>query len=41
MVGAWPLVRFSFDTIDKELTYSFPACVRHWLGTDDQARDIL
>ena len=40
---AWPLVRFSFDTIDKELTKPAPSPpdARHWLGTDDQARDVL
>ena len=40
---AWPLIRFSFDTIDKELTKPAPSPpdARHWLGTDDQARDVL
>ena len=40
---AWPIVRFSFDTIDKELTKPAPSPpdARHWLGTDDQARDVL
>ena len=40
---AWPIVRFSYDTIDKELTKPAPSPpdTRHWLGTDDQARDVL
>lgn len=40
---AWPLVRFSYDTIDRELgqTAPSPPDSRHWLGTDDQARDVF
>jgi len=40
---AWPLARFSFDTIDRELgqTAPSPPDSRHWLGTDDQARDVF
>ena len=39
----WPLVPFSYDTIDYELEVPAPAppSARHWLGTDDQARDVL
>ncbi len=39
----WPLVPFSYDTIDYELAVPAPAppSSRHWLGTDDQARDVL
>jgi microcin C transport system permease protein len=40
---AWPLVPFSYDTIDRELgqTAPSPPDARHWLGTDDQARDVF
>ena len=40
---AWPLVPFSYDTIDRELgqTAPSPPDGRHWLGTDDQARDVF
>ncbi len=39
----WPLIPFSYDTIDKELTSPAPSAPdsRHWLGTDDKARDVL
>lgn len=39
----WPLVRFSYDTIDFDLGGSAPTRpdARHWFGTDDQARDVL
>ena len=39
----WPLVPYSFNTIDYELEVAAPAppSARHWLGTDDQARDVL
>jgi microcin C transport system permease protein len=39
----WPPVPFRYDTIDWELPGSAPAApsVRHWLGTDDQGRDLL
>ncbi len=38
-----PLVPWSYDTIDYETERVFPAAPdrRHWLGTDDQGRDIL
>ena len=40
---AWPIIRFSYNTIDKELAEPAPSppSLRHWLGTDDQARDVL
>ena len=40
---AWPMVPFSYDTIDLELgqTAPSPPDTRHWLGTDDQARDVF
>ena len=39
----WPLVPYSYDTIDYELDVPAPSppSSRHWLGTDDQARDVL
>ena len=39
----WPPVRFSCDTIIRDLGRPAPAppSARNWLGTDDQARDVL
>lgn len=39
----WPLIPYSYDTIDFELQSSHPSApsARHWLGTDDQGRDVL
>ena len=39
----WPMVRYSFDTVDYDLTVPAPAppSADHWLGTDDQARDVV
>ena len=38
-----PFIPWSYDTIDYEARGVFPAPPdrRHWLGTDDQGRDIL
>ncbi|MCR9174583.1 MAG: ABC transporter permease [Alphaproteobacteria bacterium] len=38
----WPLIPFSYQTIDRELSTPAPSPpdARHWLGTDDQARDV-
>ncbi|MCR9072707.1 MAG: ABC transporter permease [Alphaproteobacteria bacterium] len=38
----WPLIPYSYNTIDRELTVPAPSPpdARHWLGTDDQARDV-
>ena len=38
----WPLIRFSYNTPDRELGQPAPSSPdgRHWLGTDDQARDV-
>jgi microcin C transport system permease protein len=39
----WPLVPFSYDTIVRDLPGPAPSppTARNWLGTDDQARDVL
>ncbi|MBV9782524.1 MAG: ABC transporter permease [Acidisphaera sp.] len=39
----WPLVPFSYDTIIKDLPSPAPSppSRRNWLGTDDEARDVL
>ena len=38
----WPLIPFSFDTIDLSTEGPVPEApsARHWLGTDDVARDV-
>ena len=39
----WPAIPFSYDTIVKNLNTPAPTppSWRNWLGTDDQARDVL
>ena len=39
----WPAIPFSYDTVIKDLPVPAPAppSLRNWLGTDDQARDVL
>lgn len=39
----WPLIRYSYDTINYHLTVAAPAkpSAENWLGTDDQGRDVL
>jgi microcin C transport system permease protein len=39
----WPLIRFSFDTINYDLPQPAPSppAAPNWLGTDDQGRDVL
>jgi microcin C transport system permease protein len=41
--AVWPLVPFSYDTIDYEIASPAPTApdARHWLGTDNQARDVF
>jgi microcin C transport system permease protein len=39
----WPLIPFSYDTINYDLPSPAPSPPSHvnWLGTDDQGRDVL
>ncbi|HEY6335116.1 MAG TPA: ABC transporter permease, partial [Alphaproteobacteria bacterium] len=39
----WPLIPYSYNTVGNDLTRPAPSApdLRHWLGTDDQARDVL
>jgi microcin C transport system permease protein len=39
----WPLVPFSYQTINRDLDVPSPAppSAHNWLGTDDQGRDVL
>lgn len=39
----YPLIPFSFNTVDYNLRVPTPSAptVKHWLGTDDEGRDIL
>lgn len=38
----WPLIRFSYDTINYDLEQPAPSppTATNWLGTDDQGRDV-
>jgi microcin C transport system permease protein len=38
----WPPIPYSYDTVAKDLGGPAPSppSARHWLGTDDQARDV-
>lgn len=39
----WPLIPYSYDTINLDLPVPAPAppSAENWLGTDDQARDVM
>jgi len=39
----WPPIPYSYNTVDYDLSVPSPAppSRRHWLGTDDQARDVV
>ncbi len=39
----WPPIPYSYNTIDRDLTVPSPSppSREHWLGTDDQARDVV
>ncbi|GHB08735.1 ABC transporter permease [Salinicola rhizosphaerae] len=39
----WPPVPFSYQTLDRDVEGPIPSppTLRHWLGTDDQGRDVF
>ena len=37
----WPLVHYSYSTINYELSYPSPPTAENWLGLDDQGRDVF
>ena len=39
----WPIIPYSYDTIIRDLNIPVPSppSKKNWLGTDDQARDVL
>ena len=38
----WPPIPYSYSYVDKAVEYApYPPGGRHWLGTDDQARDVV
>ncbi|MFQ3787356.1 ABC transporter permease [Halomonas sp. A29] len=42
-IAIWPLIPFSYQTLDMQIMRPSPSPPdsRHWLGTDDQGRDVL
>ncbi|QOR38822.1 ABC transporter permease [Billgrantia diversa] len=42
-MAIWPLIPFSYQTLDMQMMRPSPSPPdsRHWLGTDDQGRDVL
>jgi len=38
----WPIIPYSYDTVSRNLSQPAPSppSWQHWLGTDDQARDV-
>lgn len=41
--AVWPIIPYSFKTIDYDVPDALPMgpSDRHWLGTDDQGRDVM
>lgn len=39
----WPMIEYSYSSVDYDLGQPAPSAPdgRHWLGTDDQGRDVL
>jgi len=37
----WPLVHYSYSTINYDLSYPSPPSAENWLGLDDQGRDVF
>lgn len=37
----WPMVPYSYNTINYDLSYPSPPSLDNWLGLDDQGRDVF